>query len=85
MNKAKIKAALVKVKKTISETEKMQLSHWSWEGTVKLPNGTIQILEDNPELQFLELVDAPPIIWEGTAGTHPLLKVIEEALVEIEK
>jgi hypothetical protein len=85
MDRAKIKDALIKVKRTLSQTEKLQLSHWSWQGAVKFPNGRIEALEDNPELQFLELADAPPIVWEGAAGSHPLLRIIDEALIELEK
>lgn len=85
MDKVKIKNTLLKLRRTLSQTEKFQLSHWSWQGTVKTPDGSIQIIENNPELQFLELCDAPPIVWEGATGTHPLLPLLDEALIEIDK
>ena len=85
MDKAKIKNILLKLRSTLSETEKLQLSHWSWHGVVKSSNGSIAIIENDPETQFLALCDMPPIIWEGPAGTHPLLPLIDEALIEIDK
>jgi hypothetical protein len=85
MDKAKIKNTLLKLRTTMSQTEKFQLSHWSWRGVVKSSNGSIAIIENDLETQFLALCDAPPIIWEGEAGTHPLLPLIDEALIEIDK
>jgi hypothetical protein len=74
-----IKDVLTRCHGILSKVEYMRLSHWAWLGAIDRAEQPISY-ENDPEAQFLNLSDAPPIIWEGEAGTHPLVELLEEAL-----